>query len=420
MVREYLKRYILPGILLLLFGLTIPAAAAQPLVVEATLLNVRTGPGTIHSIITQIPVETVVTAEREEGSWTQIILPDGRKGWVASRYTEPFLPRDYAAVDVSLLNVRSGPGTGYNILTRFPRETAVPVLQEKDSWLQILLPGGGKGWLAGWYTNHYQNVDYVSVTANLLNMRSGPGTNHQIKKQLPRGQILAVLERKNGWEKVALFEGLMGWVSGTYTASLDRNSVDSPAPVKPPAVSPLQGKTIVIDPGHGGADPGAVGITGYFEKTVNLAVALELAPMIREAGARVLMTRWSDWNPGLWQRVHLANTNQADLFVSIHANAHPLSHIRGTETYYNPWGANAAASRSLAANLQQQLVSSLGIRDIGVKTAGFYVISNTNMPSALVELAFLSNYNDEALLRRPETHRSAAEALFRGLENYCR
>lgn len=416
---SFAKKYILPGILLLiLLSVAIPAAA-QPLVVDASLLNVRSGAGTNHAVVTQIPRATVVMAVDEGNAWTRVILPDGKSGWVSSQYTKAYLPPRYAIVDTNLLNARSGPGTNHAIVTQLSRNTAVAVLQEQNTWLRVILPNGDQGWLAGWLTQSADFRSYVSVTASLLNLRGGPGTGFSVTGQLPKGELLAVLAEEGSWLRVARLNGTLGWVSASYTAPADAQP-GTPPSSPPVTTSPVAGKRIVIDAGHGGYDPGAVGITGYYEKTVNLAVALELASALRDAGATVLLTRWSDWGPSLWERVNLANSNNAHVFVSIHANAHPQPSVSGTETYYYPWSAHSSQSRRLAEQLQSQLVSVLKIRNIGVKTQSFYVISNTQMPSALVELGFLSNYGDEALLRQPQTHRSSAEALFRGLENFFR
>lgn len=407
-------RYILAAGLLLLFIIsTTASAAAQALSVDAGMLNVRSGPGTDHRVIDQVTRNTVLTPLEQSGGWTRVVLPDGSRGWVSSNYTSAFVPERFATVDVPVLNVRSGPGTNHPVITQFSRGTAVAVLAEQDRWLRVLRPGGGEAWLAGWHTVTSNCRGYNTVTAALLNVRSGPGTNYQVIDQLSRGEKVAVLGNSGVWLRVVLQDGRTGWLSGNYT-------VPSSGTPDIPDRSPVAGKIIVLDPGHGGPDPGAVGVTGYFEKTVNLAVALHLASMLRDAGANVLMTRWSDWGPSLWQRVNLANSNSADIFLSIHANAHTQPSANGIETYYCPWTASSARSRVLAGHLQRQLVSTLGLQDRGVKTAGFYVIANTWMPSALVELGFLSNWSDEAFLKRSETHRRAAEALFRGLENYFR
>jgi N-acetylmuramoyl-L-alanine amidase len=416
--RSNRSKYILLGLLaLLLVSLAVPAAA-RPLVVDASLLNVRSGPGTSYGALTQVSRGTVLTQVSEQGTWSRVILPGGSAGWVASQYTSVFQPNRYAIVDVSALNVRSGPGTNHPVQTRLSRNQAVPVLEERSSWLRVLLPQGGQGWMAGWHTSSANCQGYVIVTPNArLNMRSGPGTGHTVLDQLPRGEMVAVLGKQGNWFRIARLSGATGWIAESYTAPA---GTQAPSPSPSPGNSPLAGKTIVLDPGHGGPDPGAVGITGYYEKTVNMAVANQLAPMLRDAGAKVLMTRWSDWNPTLWERVSMANSNSAHAFVSIHSNAHTQSWANGTETYYNSWNASSSRSRILAQQLQRELVSALGLRDIGVKTANFYVITNTHMPSALVEIGFLSNRHDESVLRQPQTHRRAAEALYRGLENFFR
>ena len=404
---KQMKRYIPPALIILLLTSLAAPAAAQPLAVDASLLNVRSGPGTNHSVLTQVPRNTVLTPVEEQGSWVRVVLPDGSRGWVASDYTSPFVPQRFAVVDIAVLNVRSGPGTSHKILTQFEHQTAAAVLGERDGWLNVLRPEGGQGWLAGSYTSLADCSGYAAVTATLLNVRSGAGTSFKVINQLPRGEEAAVIGQDGVWLRVVMKNGATGWVVGEYTSQ--------PASS---AKSPLSGKTIVIDPGHGGPDPGAIGITGYYEKTVNLAVSLQLAPMLARAGARVILTRNADYGPSLWERVNIANTAWADVFVSIHSNAHLQSWANGTETYYYAYSANSGGSGYLARQLQQQLVWTLGLKDLGVKTAGFYVISNTRMPSALVELGFVSNYGDEAVLRQPQTHQRAAEALLRGLEAY--
>jgi len=184
--------------------------------------------------------------------------------------------------------------------------------------------------------------------------------------------------------------------------------------------NPFKDRVIVIDPGHGGSDPGATGVTGLKEKLVNLAVAEILEDLLKDAGARVIMTRSGDYFVSNRQRVELANVENADVFVSIHANAYANQSSNGTETYFCSGKNNSDAGRYLAQQLQRELVSELGLRDRGVKTNSFYVLSKTKMPSALVELGFLSNPEEEELLRNRNTHVKAANALFKGLEAYLR
>ena len=186
------------------------------------------------------------------------------------------------------------------------------------------------------------------------------------------------------------------------------------------ADNPFKEKKVVIDPGHGGVDSGAVGVTGLKEKEVTLEVGERLKKMLEDAGAVVIMTRSGDQSVSNINRIKMANDAEADVYLSIHANAYSNPDSNGTETFYCSKNSNRDASKYLAQQLQRELIAELDLRDRGVKTRSFYVLKETEMPSALVELAFLSNEKEEELLRKPETRVGAAEALFRGLEAYLR
>lgn len=256
-----------------------------------------------------------------------------------------------------------------------------------------------------------QNVlQMARVTANGLNVRSGPSTEYGIIHVLPAGQTVEVLSERNSWLEVKLHGGRTGWVSARYTSRFTRD------PHSPEGS--LAGKVIVLDPGHGGRDPGAVGARGLREKDVVLDVSLRVAESLRAHGAEVILTRSSDTFIGLSRRVSIAEAARADIYVSIHANAHPNRQIGGTETYYFRNKANANASFTLANHLQRELVSTLGLRDIGVKHGSFLVIRQTSMPSALVELGFLSNAREEERMRTDDFRRHSADAVVRGLLAY--
>ena len=175
---------------------------------------------------------------------------------------------------------------------------------------------------------------------------------------------------------------------------------------------------VVIDPGHGGPDPGAVGIGGLRETDVVLDVCLQMARLLQARGVQVLMTRTSEVDVDLPPRVALANSSGADLFVSVHANALSMARpdVNGIETFY--FEGAGAASRRLAAALQQQMVAiSPGTPDRGVRTGRFFVIRRTVMPSALVEMGFLTGELDSRRLADPNYRRRMALALSAGILN---
>jgi len=246
----------------------------------------------------------------------------------------------------------------------------------------------------------------VAVNVDILRLRSGPGTEYDILDRLVRGTVLTVKESQGVWLKVITPDNKNGWVHGEYVVRVGT------------AVDVFVGKTIVIDPGHGGSDPGAIGITGLREKVVNLAVAQHLVNMLKDAGAKVLVTRSGDQSVSNQQRVDLANDAGADLFISIHANAFSNPESNGTETHYCGKNSSTTASKYLAQQLQRELVPALGLRDRGVKANSFFVLTKTNMPAALVELGFLTNAEEEKLLGEKKTQQAAAEALFRGIEAF--
>ncbi|MDU4961478.1 MAG: N-acetylmuramoyl-L-alanine amidase [Sporomusaceae bacterium] len=186
----------------------------------------------------------------------------------------------------------------------------------------------------------------------------------------------------------------------------------------------LAKKVIVIDPGHGGSDPGAIGAGGLREKDVNLAVALQVKALLQKAGAKVTLTRETDvdvFGPNasdveeLKSRTTAANNQKADVFVSIHANSSVNRDVAGTSTYYYQ---KTPYDLMLAKAIQQEMLQAGGRPDLSVRSANFYVIKRTIVPSALVEMAFISNKGEEELLRSPQFQQKMAQGIVRGIEKF--
>ena len=232
-----------------------------------------------------------------------------------------------------------------------------------------------------------------------------------------------------------------------------RSDIDAPYL----ALSPL--RTIVIDPGHGGKDVGAVGPNGTLEKDANLQIGLALANLLNKEGRfKVILTRSNDSFVTLQERSSIANKAKADLFISLHCNA-GLSHdTNGFEVYFLSEHASddaAAAvarrenavvelegvmgkgkqelegllwslarnehmndSSAIAGNIDLQVSKRLQLFNRGVKQAGFYVLRGTSMPAILVESAFITHPKEEGLLRSARFHRKLVDALYAGLLDY--
>ena len=174
---------------------------------------------------------------------------------------------------------------------------------------------------------------------------------------------------------------------------------------------------VVIDPGHGGPDPGAVGINGLRETDVVLDVSLQVAQLLQAKGVQVLLTRTSEVDVDLPPRVALANNSRADLFLSIHANALSMSRpdVNGIETFYFQDG----PSRRLAETVQTQMLRvSPGSPNRGARPGRFFVIRRTVMPAALAEMGFVTGQLDSPRLADPAFRRRMAVAIATGLLNY--
>jgi N-acetylmuramoyl-L-alanine amidase len=194
-----------------------------------------------------------------------------------------------------------------------------------------------------------------------------------------------------------------------------RGAGDAYPGVEQGPVSSLGGFTICVDAGHGGKDPGAVAADGTYEKTVNLDIALQLRDLLRQAGVRVVMTRDSDYFVPLDERAEIANRAGADLFVSIHNNAvgdaSRRNMVRGTQTYYNEY-------QKFGNTVQFELAGLLRIGDSGTYSRGFAVLRRTAMPAVLVEVGFLTNPHDLALLRDATFRANAARGIFNGVARH--
>lgn len=221
-------------------------------------------------------------------------------------------------------------------------------------------------------------------------------------------------------------------------------------------------KRVVVDPGHGGEDPGAIGPNGLLEKDVTLAIAKKLGEILKKEkyNIEVIFTREKDIFIPLEERTAIANSKKADFFISIHANASPGRHAKGIETYFLNWTTDEEAmkvaarenaisfskmqkaqselqmilqdlardnkseeSKKLAFKVQTSLIDTLKqdyneIMDLGVKWALFYVLVGAEMPSILVETSFISNHKEERRLSNDEYRGRIAEAIADGIKNY--
>ncbi|WP_009631774.1 N-acetylmuramoyl-L-alanine amidase [Synechocystis sp. PCC 7509] len=226
----------------------------------------------------------------------------------------------------------------------------------------------------------------------------------------PSPELLALqLQRSTG----ALFP------PSTPTQSEVISIPTTPPPNTPPRSTPPRrvGQkriVVVIDPGHGGKDPGAIGLRGLQEKNVILPISKKIAAILEQQGIQVVMTRDSDYFVGLGPRPVIADRANATVFVSIHANSMPANRtdINGLETYYYDSG------QRLARTIHNSILKSINVRDRGVRKARFYVLRKSSMPSVLVEVGFVTGVVDSPRLGTTAYQNQMAEAIARGILQY--
>ena len=189
----------------------------------------------------------------------------------------------------------------------------------------------------------------------------------------------------------------------------------------------LGNRVVVIDAGHGGVDPGAVGQSKVLEKDITLGVSKRLQALVQQSGAKTIMVREDDRDLGtsqgllkrkredLAQRIQLGMDTQADVYLSIHANSFPNPKLTGAQTFYH---SDSQEGKLLAQAIQQELNSMTNGKRVIKGNQDIYVLKKAHQAAVTVEVGFLSNQAEEQLLTTPDYQQKLAMAIFRGLSVY--
>ncbi|WP_174615059.1 N-acetylmuramoyl-L-alanine amidase [Virgibacillus ihumii] len=346
-------------------------------------------------------------------------------------------------VGANNLNVRTAPSHSAQVIGQLNDGDRVVVFQKAFGWVQTYY-GGQEAWVASQFlypANGQSNAnsgsatvsnstpEKITVTATEVRIRTGPGTNHDIIGYTSNGDTYNLVKSTNNWNKVVLGDGSSGWIAGWLT---DHSNGNSPAPkndtnnsnstsnndTEPkssnPANGSLEGYNIVLDPGHGGKDPGAIGIGGVFEKNVIMNTVDNVARELRAAGATVILTRDNDYFLSLEERVDLSNAYNTHAFISLHYNAYPILGINGFSTHFYAGGKN----RQLATDIQSGLRQNTSLYSRGIMQSDYHVLRENSDLAVLVELGFITNPNDLATARTNAYQNNAADGIVQGLLNY--
>lgn len=239
-----------------------------------------------------------------------------------------------------------------------------------------------------------------------LNIRKGPSASTAIIGSIAKGVTVKITEISGFWAKVN-YNGVIGYVHKSYLKLYSNDKR-----------YPLKDRIIVVDAGHGAHDPGATN-SGVFEKNIVLNVSKRVGAKLKAAGANVILTRETDKFLTLEERVKFTQSVKGEIFVSVHVNAAGSSAAKGSEVYYDTSNnMNGAESKTLAWEIQKQLVAQADMYDRGIKDNGFYVIKYNQVPAVLVELGFITNSGDRQKLTSSTYLDKYAEAIYQGIKNY--
>lgn len=344
-------------------------------------------------------------------------------------------------LDLTHTNLSKGAAEKFVAATVLPQAVQIALSQQQDA-LRLSLNAGA--------VSHYRHYFLTRPHRFVLDFTPvGSGTDSAAGPVAPQTSASASPRTGDAPTRTAT-------AAPPSSPSADESAANDAVPVAPRRAKD-EVRTIVLDPGHGGKDSGTISRRGLEEKAITLKVALRLRDLIKSRlGTRVLMTREQDEFIELGDRAKFANSNSADLFVSIHVNSHPQSVVKGIEVYHfgeakdqralavaarengTPITGNSAGWEFMVADLltSKRIEDSLELAwetkeamlkrlsphyptdDHGVKTAPFYVLRYTAMPSILAEIAFMSNPSEEQLMRQSAYINDVAEALFLGVKNY--
>lgn len=367
------------------------------------------------------------------------LLAASLMGMAASQPVEAKTAASYTAqVYANSLNVRIEPAKNAIVVGSIKNGAKVTVSDEQHGWLKVKT-GNTSGWVAGYYlkkvnsssqqfvaskssntstasstsTSPSGNTIKATVTADSLRIRSGPGTQYKMLGSLKAKDTVTLLLRQNDWARIRTASGDTGWVAAQYIRNGATQSITSTVS----RTGNLRGKLIVVDPGHGGSDPGMLGTTyNTMEKDLNLHTALYLRDALLAKGARVEMTRTrEDQKPTLARRVQMSEALRADAFVSIHYNSSPKK-VSGTLTFFY----SESDDLKLARAIESRLGQGIGLKSNGLSFGDYHILRENRIPATLVELGFLTNPTDESIVRKSSYQKKAAKAIAEGLADYFR
>lgn len=362
-------KYLYTLILITTLLIVLPAQiSANQIEIEADELLVRSGPGTAYEPIGHVNSGDVFEALGTDGEWVNLTFQN-ESGWVHQDYVRAF---DGETTDTE----PSDEGDTTN-------EGSDDEITSEDT---LIFP-------------MQQTINQMT-----LHLREEPRLGSTILTHLKKNDNITLLALEEGWYHVETDDDV---------GYLKANVLDTAQNMQQ-GQSPLLNKTIVIDPGHGGVDVGAISIDNQYESYFTMITSYVLKHRLEQLGAIVHLTRNDDYFYGLTPRATLSNFVEADVFLSIHYNSEPsFPTANGINTFYR-----RSTYRELADTVHDAIIEHSGANDRGVESGNYSVLRNNLRPGLLLELGFLSNAEEEEKISEFSYHETLVRGIINGLEIY--
>ncbi|MBO8155968.1 MAG: SH3 domain-containing protein [Bacillaceae bacterium] len=391
-------------------------------IVNVNILNVRNSPGTDSDLADQLSYGTKVVKLEEKDEWFKVQYDQNKEGWVASWFlrkakedkkkTDEQKPAGEVIVNTAILNVRDQNSLKGDIIDQIHANERYPFYKEENSWYQIKLPSGKMGWVAKWLVtadrDNNSDQQFLTLMYDYTNLRKGPSTDHQIVDRGMKGDVFEIVKKHGNWYEIKQGDEtafVAGWIVSLNRRGIQQLSLNE---------NNLKNKVIVIDAGHGGRDTGTISASGDYEKHLTIQTANELARKLEMLGAVPILTRSDDTYLSLSSRVALSHTKRADAFLSIHYNSAPeYPSVHGISTFYYH-----SKDRKLANALHKKIIDATQLKDRRVKYGNYHVIRENKQPSVLLELGFLSNPEEEKVVKTSDYQEKVTNGIIRGLNEY--
>ncbi|WP_156854100.1 N-acetylmuramoyl-L-alanine amidase [Oceanobacillus sp. AG] len=350
-------------------------------------------------------------------------------------------------VGANILHVREDHAGDARIIGLLNKGDKLTAFGEQYGWVQTYY-GGSTAWVAKHHliptdsavttassdqaattkASESTTAGQITVTAPSVNIRSGPSLDHAVIAGAVQGETFHTISVSGDWVNIKLSNGDTGWIAAWLTSSQSNMASTSETAteigttqvasasteqVQSSANSSLSGFNIVLDAGHGGKDPGAIGLSGIHEKDLVHQTTNTIAQVLRNYGATVIETRTSDYYLSLDERANLSNAYDTDAFISIHYNSFPIVSVQGINTFYY-----SDAGYQLGKHVHSNLSSTVPLTNRGLGQTGYKVLRNTDAPAILLELGFITNPYDLSVIQTADYQQTVAESIAQGLLNY--